>query len=184
MSFSENLKRLRKERSMTQEELAETLSVSRQAISKWESGNGYPETEKLLVISNELNVSIDSLFADDRCDEQNREFEQKDIAYDAIGKIAIPTADNQKIVVCHAIKSSKVVAPKQGQPEYLLLGVDRVTFWGGEHTTVLGWYATKNDVQREIEAISAAIGKCKSHYTLQYAAEIDFIGLFGQPKIK
>lgn len=51
---------------MTQEELAEVLSVSRQAISKWESGFGYPETEKLLLLAKELNVSLDYLFSE-RC---------------------------------------------------------------------------------------------------------------------
>ena len=54
MSFGENLKNIRKQRSITQEELAEALGVSRQAISKWESGNGYPETEKLIIISKTL----------------------------------------------------------------------------------------------------------------------------------
>ena len=61
MSFGENLKNVRKQRGVTQEELAEILGVSRQAISKWESDSGYPETEKLLVISKALNISIDYL---------------------------------------------------------------------------------------------------------------------------
>ena len=48
MGFSENLQILRKMKNMSQEQLAERLDVSRQAVSKWESGNGYPETEKLI----------------------------------------------------------------------------------------------------------------------------------------
>ena len=48
MSFAENLKLIRKERNLSQEELAEILEVSRQAVSKWEQGDGYPEVEKLL----------------------------------------------------------------------------------------------------------------------------------------
>ena len=48
MSFSENLKQIRKEHHLSQEELAELLDVSRQAVSKWEQGQGYPEVEKLL----------------------------------------------------------------------------------------------------------------------------------------
>ena len=51
MSFAENLKYIRKKHNITQEQLADILSVSRQAISKWESGFGYPETEKLLIIN-------------------------------------------------------------------------------------------------------------------------------------
>lgn len=66
MSFGENLKRIRKKQNVTQEELADMLSVSRQAISKWESDTGYPEIEKLLIISKELNVSLDYLFSE-RC---------------------------------------------------------------------------------------------------------------------
>lgn len=66
MSFSENLKHIRKKRNITQEQLADILSVTRQAISKWESGFGYPETEKLLILSKELDVSLDYLFSE-RC---------------------------------------------------------------------------------------------------------------------
>ena len=61
MSFGEKLRLVRKDRNITQEALAELLNVSRQAISKWESDNGYPETEKLLLISKTLNISIDYL---------------------------------------------------------------------------------------------------------------------------
>lgn len=61
MSFSENLRLMRKERNISQEELAEIMGVSRQAVSKWEQGTGYPEMEKLLILSKELNVSLDYL---------------------------------------------------------------------------------------------------------------------------
>ena len=66
MGFAGNLKRIRKKQNITQEQLAEIVSVSRQAISKWESGFGYPETEKLLIIAQELNTSLDYLFSE-RC---------------------------------------------------------------------------------------------------------------------
>ena len=46
---------------MSQEELAEKLNVSRQAVSKWESGNGYPETEKIIYICEIFNCSMDQL---------------------------------------------------------------------------------------------------------------------------
>ena len=61
MSFSDNLKTIRKEKNLSQEELAELLGVSRQAVSKWELGDGYPEAEKLLIIAGKLNVSLDAL---------------------------------------------------------------------------------------------------------------------------
>lgn len=66
MGFSDNLKGIRNKRNITQEQLAELLSVSRQTVSKWESGIGYPETETLLYLAKELNVSLDYLFSE-RC---------------------------------------------------------------------------------------------------------------------
>lgn len=61
MTFSEKLYKLRKEKGLSQEQLAEKLLISRQAISKWESGTAMPETEKLLAISNYFGVSMDYL---------------------------------------------------------------------------------------------------------------------------
>lgn len=61
MDFGEKLFKLRKENGFSQERLAEKLNTSRQAISKWENGDGFPETEKLLMIGNIFEVSIDYL---------------------------------------------------------------------------------------------------------------------------
>jgi len=61
MQFHEKLQDLRKGRGFSQEELAERLSVSRQAISKWESGSAYPEIEKLVQLSEIFGVTLDSL---------------------------------------------------------------------------------------------------------------------------
>ena len=61
MEFNEKLQELRKSRSLTQEELAEALFVSRTAISKWESGRGYPNLDSLKEISRYFSVSIDEL---------------------------------------------------------------------------------------------------------------------------
>ena len=62
MSFGKNLQMLRKKNQLSQEGLAEMLGVSRQAVSKWELGEGYPEVDKLLILSKKLNVSNDTLF--------------------------------------------------------------------------------------------------------------------------
>lgn len=61
MAFNENLQNLRKIQGISQEQLAEQLSVSRQAVSKWESGNAYPETEKLFIICDIFDCSLDAL---------------------------------------------------------------------------------------------------------------------------
>ena len=61
MSFGENLQEVRRKNRLSQEDLAEMLGVSRQAVSKWELGEGYPEVEKLLVLARRLNLSLDRL---------------------------------------------------------------------------------------------------------------------------
>ena len=61
MYFNEKLQLLRKDNNMTQEELAEKLYVSRTAVSKWESGKGYPNIDSLKGISKLFSVSIDEL---------------------------------------------------------------------------------------------------------------------------
>lgn len=63
MEFHEKLQELRKKRGFTQEELAEALFVSRTAISKWESGRGYPSIDSLKEISKFFAVSIDDLLS-------------------------------------------------------------------------------------------------------------------------
>lgn len=66
MEFHEKLQELRKNKGLTQEELAEALFVSRTAISKWESGKGYPSIDSLKSISNYFSVSIDDLLSGDK----------------------------------------------------------------------------------------------------------------------
>ncbi len=61
MNFGENLQTLRKLKNYSQEDLADKLQVSRQAVSKWESGTGYPETEKLISICDLFDCSMDEL---------------------------------------------------------------------------------------------------------------------------
>ncbi len=63
MEFNEKLQELRKQKGLTQEELAESLYVSRTAISKWESGRGYPNIESLKAISKFFGVTVDDLLS-------------------------------------------------------------------------------------------------------------------------
>ena len=66
MEFHEKLQELRKSRGLTQEEIAEALFVSRTAISKWESGRGYPNIESLKGISKYFSVTIDDLLSSEK----------------------------------------------------------------------------------------------------------------------
>lgn len=63
MEFNEKLQELRKSKGLTQEELAEALFVSRTAISKWESGRGYPSIDSLKAIAKFFSVTIDELLS-------------------------------------------------------------------------------------------------------------------------
>ena len=65
MEFHEKLQQLRKQNQLTQEQLAEQLYVSRTAVSKWESGKGYPNIESLKCISKLFSVTIDQLLSSD-----------------------------------------------------------------------------------------------------------------------
>lgn len=63
--FINNLKKIRKNNNLSQEQLAEILGISRQAISKWESGSAYPEMEKIIQLCEKFNVNIDDLLHKD-----------------------------------------------------------------------------------------------------------------------
>ena len=65
MDFNEKLRVLRKEKGLTQEELAAALYVSRTAVSKWESGRGYPNIDSLKAIASYFSVTVDDLLSGD-----------------------------------------------------------------------------------------------------------------------
>ena len=65
MNFSDNLKKIRKEHNLSQEQIAEQLGVSRQSVSKWESGQAYPEMDKMLQLCRLFNLNIDELLNQD-----------------------------------------------------------------------------------------------------------------------
>ena len=87
MEFNEKLQQLRKRKGMTQEELAEVLYVSRTAISKWESGRGYPNIDSLKAIATFFHVTIDELLSGDELltlaqeERQQGESRQRELVY-------------------------------------------------------------------------------------------------------
>ncbi len=64
MEFHDKLYQLRKQKGLSQEELANRLNVSRQTVSKWELGDSTPDMEKLTAISNLFAISLDELVMD------------------------------------------------------------------------------------------------------------------------
>ena len=87
MEFHEKLQELRKNRGLTQEELAEALYVSRTAISKWESGRGMPSIESLKAISKFFAVTLDDLLSSEELlviaedDHKQKEMHIRDLIY-------------------------------------------------------------------------------------------------------
>ena len=69
MNFSEKLFTLRKANNLTQEQLAEKLDISRQSISKWESGQAIPEIEKIIALSTIFDVTTDYLLKSSEIDD-------------------------------------------------------------------------------------------------------------------
>ena len=163
MSFAENLKQLRKSKQLSQEDLAEILDVSRQAVSKWEQGIGYPEVEKLLLLSSKLNISLDSLMATEIAQESNSKKQN------TTGKITITSPIERVIATCHKVMSSQKMSSGKSSPQYALFGKSEGNgFFGEEPTTFLGWYATEKDISKEIMDIHDAIVNGIAAYTLKY----------------
>lgn len=166
MGFSENLKQARKEQHLSQEELAELLGVSRQAVSKWEQGIGYPEVEKLLLLSRKLNISLDALMSNELVG--GVDTKDKKI----IGSIVVTSPHENTIATCYKVISSRKMKGGKNAPKYALFGAGRggSDFWG-EQTTFLGWYANEELISKEIEEISKAISQGIPVYTLKYSAK-------------
>ncbi len=74
MTFAEKLKSIRKQVGMSQELLAEKIGVSRQAVTKWETGAGIPDIENMISISNLFNISIDELICNERTSLKTSEY--------------------------------------------------------------------------------------------------------------
>ena len=77
--FSENLKKIRKDNNLSQEQLADELGVSRQAISKWESSVAYPEMDKIITLCEKFNLNIDDLLHKDIREVKGEEESKKNI---------------------------------------------------------------------------------------------------------
>lgn len=168
MSFAENLKQLRKDNQLSQEELAEILDVSRQAVSKWEQGIGYPEVEKLLLLSSKLNVSLDYLMATEISQQSTNN------KGNVTGQITITSPHENVITTCYKVLSSSKMHGGKSSPQYALFGVNNggSSYWG-EPTTFLGWYADKEQITKEISEIHNAIVSGTATYVLKYSAKTE-----------
>ena len=168
MSFAENLKQIRKEKGFSQEELAEIMNVSRQAVSKWEQGIGYPEVEKLLLLSSRLNISLDSLMSAEIAQNNNSENQK------VTGTIIISSPNENVIATCYKVMSSGKMKGGKKSPQYALFGVSNgsSSFWG-EPTIFFGWYASHELLSKEVSEIQKAIMQGIPAYELKYNAKVE-----------
>lgn len=93
MGLSQNIKKFRLERKLTQEQLAAALGVSAQAVSKWETSDTYPDGELLVPLATKLGVSLDALFG-------NQEVYMADIS----GKIRALLHETKKEERFHVVR--------------------------------------------------------------------------------
>ena len=165
MSFGKNLQALRKENALSQEGLAEMLGVSRQAVSKWELGEGYPEVDKLLVLSKKLDVSLDSLLGEGTA---------PDAAGNGRPSGVIRIVSPNEGVIARASKVARSQRYKGGKksPKYALFASEgNDASFPGAGNTFLAWYRDLDDITREIAGIQDALDAGAASYTLRYSVK-------------
>ena len=165
MSFGENLQMIRKKNQLSQEGLAEMLGVSRQAVSKWELGEGYPEVDKLLLLSKKLNISLDSLLGGENTAAVPGGRKASD-------KIRIVSPHEGVIVSTSKVTRSQQFKGGKNSPQYALYASDGndLSLWGAQNT-FLAWYRNLEDVTKEITGIQNALDLGADSYTLQYSVK-------------
>ncbi len=165
MSFGENLQLIRKKNQLSQEGLAEMLGVSRQAVSKWELGEGYPEVDKLLLLSKKLNVSLDSLLGGENT---------RAVSEEGKASAAIRIISPHEGVIINASKVTRSQQFKGGKnsPKFALYASDGndLALWGAQNT-FLAWYRNLEDVTKELAELQAALDAGAASYTLQYSVK-------------
>ena len=150
---------------MTPEDLAEQLNVSRQSVSKWEAGTGFPEFDKLIKLSEVLEVSLDEL--------TGRKIYGEKAGY--TGEITIVSSKESIVIKCSKIICSKRFRTGKEGPKYALFGNSSTKTKGDN--VFLGWYKDEEDAQKETEEISKAISEGVSVYCLKYNVKVKKCGL-------
>lgn len=152
--------------------LAELLNVSRQSISKWESDAGFPEVEKLLLLSNTLNVSLDYLMSIETVRNNSQE-SKKCVA----GTTIITSPYEDVLATCYKVQSSGKMKGGKDSPQYALFAVsDEASFWG-QPTTFFGWYADHEHISEEMKESRQAIAEGVSMYELKFSVKVERHGL-------
>ncbi len=125
---------LRKEKSLTQKELAENLNVSDKAISRWETGKGFPDVNSLLALSNFFRVSVNELLAGKRIEEKKlTEIAEKNIIQAIKAKEKTVKKKKLQMAICIVIFSVLLIPP--AIPTFIYLADAIVSNISFENTT-------------------------------------------------
>jgi transcriptional regulator with XRE-family HTH domain len=181
MSISVKIQQLRKSKGLSQEQLAEKLEVSRQAVSKWESGTSTPDIEKLSLISELFEVSTDYLIKDEEISQSTQPVRQdiripRKLYIIDINKRKISTFEEFSIETISTNGEATLITgltksnEKVKVPTCALYGISKVVF-GINKRTLLGFYASMEDAKKELHSISNA-SETDTVYELKYAAKM------------
>jgi transcriptional regulator with XRE-family HTH domain len=171
---------MRKEKNLSQEQLAEILGVSRQSVSKWESDGGYPETEKLLQLAEKLDVSLDTLLLDRKntVNTTDKTPSDREMPRPFDRKISIKSFNASVLTQCNSFAIRKTIFKTKKEPVCSIIGADTSNSLsqlsyelGGGQT--LGWYATVEDAQKEMDEIYKAVQNGEAVYELKYNADVE-----------
>ncbi len=181
MSISVKIQQLRKSNGLSQEQLAEKLEVSRQAVSKWESGASTPDIEKLVLISELFKVSTDYLVKGeetsfDQPAQQSIHTNKKLYIID-INKRKLSTFEEFLIEMVSDGKGEATLisgATKPNEkvriPVCALYGISKGIL-GMNKKTLLGFYTSVEEAKKELISISKA-SETDTVYELKYAAKM------------
>jgi transcriptional regulator with XRE-family HTH domain len=159
--FKDNLITLRKRAGLSQEQLANTLGISRQSVSKYELGTAEPDLARLAELKNFFHVTYDELLSDGIQPVSK-------LANVTNGWITIQSAVRDKMIQVSDFSIAAKPRPGQKKVQAALLGHSATGSFLGKETYILGYYATKQDANKELNAIQCAIQHGEPIYELQY----------------
>ena len=123
MTLEEQIKHYRKQAGLSQEKMAEKIGVSRQAITKWENGNGFPEVSLLLPLCNELEITVNELLSGERVSEEDY---LKKAEGNMVNLVRETQESKKKIVLSTMIAGLTIIA---AVPLFILSGMLEMENW-------------------------------------------------------
>jgi transcriptional regulator with XRE-family HTH domain len=130
MKFQEKISQIRKDKGLSQEELAEKLGISRQAIAKWEAGLSYPDVDNLITLSSLFQISIDSMLKTEEDSCSSFQPTKKCILSDQMISFLCEAKKE-----CYAKEGNKITSSKPSSYDYRYAQGDYVywdSYFGGE----------------------------------------------------